>query len=68
MLLFNVFTGCVRYIFASLFCMAKREVLLKQEGIFFISLWKFFSFLSKSDFNFSDIQKLWRHQMSKYET
>ena len=31
-------SGCVRYIFASLFCMAKREVLLKQEGMFFISL------------------------------
>ena len=55
--------GCVRYIFASLFCMS----LLKQENMFFISLRKHFSFLRQSDCNFSDIQVSWRHQMPKHE-
>ena len=35
--------GYVRYIFASLFFVSKREHLWNKEGMFFISPWKFFS-------------------------
>ena len=49
------FTGCVRYIFASLFFKSKGE---KQGEIFFISLPKLFSFSRKSDFRILDIQIL----------
>ena len=40
------FKGCVRYIFARLFYISKREHLhMKQEKMFFISLRKLFPFL-----------------------
>ena len=42
--LFVLLKGCVRDIFASLFCMSKR-VLVKQGKMFFTSLRKLFSFL-----------------------
>ena len=35
---------CVSYIFASLFCISKREHLWNKEKCFFISLWKIFLF------------------------
>ena len=36
------FKGCVRYIFASLFCMSKREHLWNKEKVFFFSLRRVF--------------------------
>ena len=60
--------GCIPYIFASLFCMSKREHLRNKEKCFL------FHFKSSSRswdnqlFNILDIQVSWRHQMPKHET
>ena len=63
------FKGCVRYIFASLFCVSKREHFRNKE--------KYFLFHFKSSFHswdnqvlikFLDIQISWHHQMPKHET
>ena len=53
---------CVRYIFASLLCMAKRG-----KNVFYFTSKALFV-LKIISFNFSDIQMLWRHQMPKHET
>ena len=45
-----------------------KGALLKQEKMFCISLRRLFSLLRYSDFNFSDIQMSWRHQVLKHET
>ena len=36
--------------------------------MFFISLWKLFSFSGKSNFSILDIQISWGHQMPKHKT
>ena len=60
--------GCVRYIFASLFGMSRRDHLPDKEKCFL------FHFKSSSRswdnqlFNILDIQVSWRHQMPKHET
>ena len=60
------FEGCVRCIFASLFCMSKREYLWNKENVFWLTSKAFF--VHEIDFHFSDIQMLWRHQIPKHET
>ena len=45
-----------------------KESTCKLRKLFFISLWKLFSFFRLSNFKFSDIQMSWRHQMPKHET
>ena len=59
------FKGCVRYIFASLFCMSKREHLQNKEKRF---LFHFKCSSRQSTFNILDIQMSWRHQMPRHET
>ena len=63
-----IFKGWERYIFASLFCMSEREHFWNKKKKFFFSLQNFFLFLRQSDFNFSNIQMSWRHQMPKHKT
>ena len=63
--------GCVHYIFASLFCMPKREDLWNKEKCFsfhFRVRVRLFSFLRQSNFKFSDIQMSWRYHLSMHET
>ena len=55
---------CVCYIFTSLFCISKREVLWNKGKCF---LFHFKSSFHSWDFNFSDTQMSWRYQMLKDE-
>ena len=61
-----IFKGCVCYVLASLFCMSKREHSWNKEKCFLFHFEN--SFRSWDNFNFSDIQMTWRHQMPKHET
>ena len=47
--------------------MSKTEHFWNKENVLF-HFESFFSFLRKSDYDFSDIQMSWRHQMPKHET
>ena len=61
----DLLKGCVCYIFASLFCMSKREHLQNKEKRF---LFHFKCSSRQSTFNILDIQMSWRHQMPRHET
>ena len=60
--------GCVRYIFASLFCMSKREHLQKKEKCFLSHFKSSSRSCDNQLFNIFDIRMSWRHQMPKHET
>ena len=63
-----ILKGFVCYICARLFYMSKREQLWNKEKCFLFHFESTFRPWDNSNFKFSDIQMLWRHQMPKHET
>ena len=64
----KIFKGCVRYIFASLFCISKREHFRNNEKCFLFHVKSSSRSWRWSNFNILGIQIWWHHQMPKHET
>ena len=60
--------GCVCYIFASLFCISKREHLGNKEKCFLFHFESYSRSWDNQILTFYFIQISWRHQMPKHET
>ena len=61
-----ILKDCVRYIFASLFCMSKRRTCETRKNVFYLTLKALFA-LEIINFKFSDIQLSRHYQMPKHE-